>query len=206
MPEQRPLLTVFGGANGAGKSTLAAAFGLPGRFVNADEVARRINPACPDQASVSAGRRVLADLDRGIAARDDLVYETTLSSHQSLSLIRHALAAGYEVGLVFVLLRHPDLNVARVGQRVALGGHAIPEPLIRRRCRTALDRLAQAAAVAHGVLVYDNSGRDGPALVWQGRRGQADIDRLDRALSVHAATLAAVTAASAAGTKSRAAI
>jgi predicted ABC-type ATPase len=48
---------------------------------------------------------------------------------------------GYEVGLVFVTLNSADLNVQRVADRVARGGHNIAETVIQRRYETALRRL-----------------------------------------------------------------
>ncbi|MDR0566772.1 MAG: hypothetical protein LBG47_07040 [Prevotellaceae bacterium] len=40
---------------------------------------------------------------------------------------------GYTVALIFFWLRSPELAVGRVAQRVAAGGHAIAENVIRRR-------------------------------------------------------------------------
>ena len=72
-------------------------------------VARRLAPSNPERASFAAGKLVLRELAKAIQAEQDFVYETTLSSHQSIELIRRALGAGYEVG------------------------HDIAEPVIRRR-------------------------------------------------------------------------
>lgn len=85
-----PICTILGGPNGSGKSSLYRALDLPGEFVNADLVARRIDPVDPEAASVAAGR--------------DFVYETTLSSNQAVGLMRRARETGYQVALVFVAL------------------------------------------------------------------------------------------------------
>ncbi|CAO4152701.1 Zeta toxin domain-containing protein [Methylorubrum thiocyanatum] len=138
-----PICTILGGPNGSGKSSLYRALDLPGEFVNADLVARRIDPVDPEAASVATGR--------------DFVYETTLSSNQAISLMRRARETGYQIALVFVALESADLNVERVGDRVRKGGHAIPEPVIRRRYGFALSRLAQAIPPAHETAVFDNS-------------------------------------------------
>ncbi|MFN3672927.1 MAG: zeta toxin family protein, partial [Bosea sp. (in: a-proteobacteria)] len=122
-----PVCTIFGGANGSGKSSLYTALQPPGEFVNADVFARAIAPDAPEQASIRSGRHVLRRLDDLIANRCDFVYETTLSSHQSTQLMRRAAQAGYQFGLVFVVLAHPDLNILRVADRVRKGGHHIPE-------------------------------------------------------------------------------
>ena len=84
MPERRPSCTILGGPNGAGKSSIYDALAPIGTFVNADAAARLIAPDHPEAVSLAAGRRVLGQLDILIAAREDFVYETTLSGHQLL--------------------------------------------------------------------------------------------------------------------------
>jgi predicted ABC-type ATPase len=107
--------------------------------------------------SGAAGRRVLTRLNRLVAATEDLTYETTLSSHQSLNLMERATASGYSVNLAFVVLRDLELNVLRVAQRVMRGGHSIPEHVIRRRYEASLKKLPRAMSLARQVIVYDNS-------------------------------------------------
>lgn len=51
----------------------------------------------------------------------------------SLPMIPQWKRAGYQVALFFLQLLNEDLAVARVADRVAQGGHVIPEPVIRRR-------------------------------------------------------------------------
>jgi predicted ABC-type ATPase len=121
------LCTILGGPNGSGKSSLYRALAPPGEFVNADMIARHLNPADPASASLLAGRTVLRRLSALIGQRRDFVWETTLSSNQALALMRRAYTAGYEIGLVFVVLARAELNVDRVAQRVSQGGHHIPE-------------------------------------------------------------------------------
>jgi predicted ABC-type ATPase len=116
--------TILGGTNGSGKSTIydeAVRLQADGEFVNADVLARRMSPNAPEAVSLKAGRRVIERLGELIAARDSFVHETTLSSHQSLQVMRDARAAGYHVGLVFVVLDSVDLNVLRVRERVREG-------------------------------------------------------------------------------------
>jgi predicted ABC-type ATPase len=72
---------------------------------------------------------------------------------------------GYEVALVFVALDDVDLHIRRVEERVAQGGHGIPESVIRRRYRTALANLPAAIELAHDVLIFDNSGLEPETLV-----------------------------------------
>ena len=80
-----PVCTILAGPNGSGKSTVYRELDVPGPFINADVLARKLNPLNPEQAAIAAGRLVLAELDRAIRANEDFVYETTLSSHQSIA-------------------------------------------------------------------------------------------------------------------------
>jgi predicted ABC-type ATPase len=184
-PAQRAVCTILGGANGSGKSSIFTTLNLPGRFINADIFARGLNPSNPERASFAAGKLVLRELRRVLQARQDFVYETTLSSHQSIELIRGALDAGYEVGLVFVVLRDPSLNVARVAQRVSEGGHGIPEHVIHRRYKTSMERLAAAIRLAHGTLIFDNSEITGPTLLIQVALDMIEVNNLDAVRPLH---------------------
>ena len=134
---------------------------------------------------MAAGRLVLKRLDIALDARQDFVYETTLSSHQSLALMSRCKSAGYEVSLVFVALNAADLNVRRVAERVAAGGHHIPEHIIRRRYEIAFLRLTDAIRMADRVLLFDNSSID-PAMLMSIEFGNIVENHLDEASALHA--------------------
>jgi predicted ABC-type ATPase len=187
--------TVIAGPNGSGKSSISRDLKPPGRFINADIVARRLDPSNPEGASFAAGKLVLHDLAKTIEAREDFVYETTLSSHQSIELIRRVRDAGYEVGLVFVALQDASLNVARVAQRVSEGGHDIPEAAVRRRYDSSMSRLVDAIRLVHGALIYDNSSIAGPELLLQIANNGVEVNRLDKAKPRHARLAAIVSEA-----------
>lgn len=112
-------------------------------------------------------------------ARESFVYETTLSSHQALNVMRDARAVGYQVELVFVALRSVELHVKRVATRVAQGGHDIPEHVIRRRYDLSLRNLQTVASLADQIAVYDNSSEQGARLLVVVRDRRIVVDRLD---------------------------
>jgi predicted ABC-type ATPase len=121
--------TILGGTNGSGKSTIyeeAVRPQIEGEFVNADILARRISPNAPESASLRAGRQVVARLRDLITARQSFVHETTLSSRQSLQVMKQARDAGYQIGLIFVVLHSVELSVLRVQERVRMGGTPSP--------------------------------------------------------------------------------
>ena len=152
-----PVCTVVAGPNGSGKSTLIPYLNPPGELVNADEIARLIDPDHPEAASVSAGRAVLGRLDELIEQRQSFHWETTLSSQQGLHLMARARQAGFETNLVFVVLDDPALNLARVRSRVAAGGHDIPQNAILRRYEKAFALLPSAIGLADSFIIYDNT-------------------------------------------------
>lgn len=152
---------IVGGTNGSGKSSIyqnSMELQQSGEFVNADLVARGISPSRPESVSRLAGRRVIERLDRLVSDRRDFVYETTLSSHQSLDLLSTARNSGYRVGLMFVVLSSVGLNVRRVHERVSRGGHSIPDDVIRRRYARGFANLPKAIRIAHETVVFENSG------------------------------------------------
>jgi predicted ABC-type ATPase len=68
-----------------------------------------------------------------VASSNDLAVETTLSSLLYARRIPVWQRQGYTVWLYFLEIGGADLAVARVAQRVAAGGHGLPEIDIRRR-------------------------------------------------------------------------
>ncbi len=100
-------------------------------YVDADAFARGLLRS--ETAAVTAGRAVLRRLDELGAGRRSFGFETTLASRSFSPRIRALIRAGYQCHLVFLWLPSADFAVARVADRVRLGGHAVPEETVRRR-------------------------------------------------------------------------
>ena len=155
-------LIVIGGPNGAGKSTLAGDL-LPKHlglleFVNADNIAAGLSPFAPETAAIPAARIMLGRMRDLIAAERSFAFETTCSGLGHARTIARCRAAGWRVTLVFLYLDSPDIAVARVAGRVAMGGHAIPEDTIRRRYRAGLRNLVSIyLPQADALWIHDNS-------------------------------------------------
>jgi predicted ABC-type ATPase len=162
--QQNKICTIIGGPNGSGKSTVYDLLRPIGQFVNADVIARQIDPRDPEGVSISAGREALNQLSQLMAAGKSLVYETTLSSRQSLRLMEHCHSSGYQISLLFIALENAELHVRRVQERVKLGGHHIAADAITRRYESSFENLPRAMALADEVLLVDNTGLE-PALV-----------------------------------------
>ncbi|MCL2469398.1 MAG: zeta toxin family protein [Alphaproteobacteria bacterium] len=158
-----PHLYMIGGANGAGKTTAAMTL-LPQyldvyEFVNADEIARGLNPLKPENANLTAGRVMIERIRNLIKAQTNFAFETTCcSGRHHTKTIRQAKAAGYVTALIFLWLPSADMAVQRVHSRVQQAGHDIPEPTIRRRYKAGLINLTKLfLPLVDKVIVYDST-------------------------------------------------
>ena len=168
---EAPRLLIVAGPNGSGKSTLTAqlrADGIElGVYINPDEIAATLSGAMDQrsaEAQVIAEERRRACLD----ARVSFTFETVMSHASKVRFLAQAREAGYRVIMYFVALEDPDLNVARVRQRVALGGHDVPEDRVRDRYERVMALLPEAMAECHRVVLFDNTYRavaGGPAML-----------------------------------------
>ena len=138
-------LYIISGCNGAGKTTASYTV-LPEilnckEFVNADEIARGLSPFNPESVAIEAGRLMLQRIDFLLEKDISFSIETTLSTKSYINLVRRAQEKGFSVRILFFWLNSPELAIRRVAERVAKGGHNIPEPIIRRRYTAGLKNL-----------------------------------------------------------------
>ena len=159
-----PQLWLLAGGNGAGKSTFyhtqLAPLGLP--FINADEVARQLYPEAPEEHSYAAAR-VAADMrEQALRAGRSFCFETVFSHPSKIDFVAQAKAYGYYIVLVFIHLSDISLNQARVQQRVAAGGHHVPEDKVRARLPRVLAHIQQTLPLCNQVRMLDNSRIDDP--------------------------------------------
>jgi predicted ABC-type ATPase len=169
-PAERPSVVVLAGPNGAGKSTLAGQLVVEvlgvAEFVDADVLARALPPSVT--LAVTAGRVMLTRLDQLARDRQSFGFETTLASRSFAPRIRRLLQGAYECHLVFLWLPSADLAVARVADRVRLGGHAVPEQTVRRRYRAGLRNFFELyQPLTTTWRMYDNSTHE-PRLIASG--------------------------------------
>ena len=137
MAAPQKTIIIIAGPNGAGKTTLADEF-LPNEagclpFINADQIAERLDPVQPECAAVAAGRVMLDMIRRYVSEGRSFAFETTLSGRTYASMIPRWREQGYQVRLYFLRLPSLEVAIARVHQRVSTGGHSVPDDVIRRR-------------------------------------------------------------------------
>ena len=108
----------------------------------------------PEAAAFEAGRVVLDRL-KGLARRgEDFAFESTLATRSYAPWLAGLRERGYAFRLFYLWLRSPDLAV----ERVRLGGHDVPEPVVRRRYDAGLRNFrALFRPLADAWRVYDKS-------------------------------------------------
>lgn len=152
-------IIIIAGPNGAGKTTFAKNF-LPQeahtfRFINADLIAAGLAPFKPESVSFKAARLMLNELDEYTKAGKSFAFETTLSGAHYLQRIQEWKDLGYTVKLWFISLSSPELAISRVAERVAQGGHNIPEGVIRRRYKAGLENLSKYQKAVNSWVLLD---------------------------------------------------
>jgi predicted ABC-type ATPase len=80
------------------------------------------------------------------------------------------LARRFFVRLVYIGVDNPEQSIQRIGERVAQGGHDVPDDDVRRRYVRSLSNLKQVVNIVNEALIYDNSGPE-PKLLFEVRSG-----------------------------------
>jgi predicted ABC-type ATPase len=144
-------IIIIAGPNGAGKTSFANQY-LPAHqeelvFVNADwiaaEIARNDGPTLQAVLDRRAGRIMLGLIEDLVAERAEFMFETTLASLTYAKKVPIWRQLGYTVCLIYLRLPDVQVSIERVRRRVGMGGHTIPEAVIRRRFDKSLAYLEQ---------------------------------------------------------------
>jgi predicted ABC-type ATPase len=174
-----PTCWIIAGPNGAGKTTFALEY-LPQvagctHFVNADLIAAGLSPLAPERELMAASRLFLQEIEERITARENFAFETTLAGRTYLRLVGRLRGEGWRVKLIYLALPSVEMSKLRVAERVAHGGHNIPEADIERRFPRSLRHLLND--FSHGVdgcTCFMNDG-ECPVLVFEQYGGDREI-------------------------------
>ncbi|MCX6366837.1 MAG: zeta toxin family protein, partial [Armatimonadetes bacterium] len=170
-----PRLLIFAGPNGSGKSTLTTPamlghFGITDKvettgqrlYINADEIAVYLAENFPE---MSQAEREQNAFHRARWLRlnyrfmkQSFAFETVFSHPSTLLDMQLCKSAGFEVIMIFVTTRNPEINVERVAGRYLAGGHDVPVERIRSRYQRTMALLPRILEEANRWFVYDNSG------------------------------------------------
>ncbi len=159
-------LWILAGGNGAGKSTFyrlyLSKYGI--KFINADLIAKEIDSKNSENLSYHAAAlaaKIREDLiNQGVS----FCFETVFSHESKIDFIAKAKAHGYKITLVYIHLSSPELNEARVHQRISEGGHSVPSEKIHSRIPRTMQHIKAALPLVDHVRLLDNSSQDDPFL------------------------------------------
>jgi predicted ABC-type ATPase len=181
---RRPTLWIVAGPNGSGKSTLYDTtliedFGRSVWIINPDLLTQKIidqEGLARADANLSSVKRIMIWLKASLCAHQTVGVETVLSTPKYRSLVDKAKARGFEVRLIYVMLRKPELNVERVRLRVARGGHAVPAEKIVDRYKRSLEQLPWFLEAADRAFLFDNSGAEPRMVALKDSEGNIVLD------------------------------
>ncbi len=152
MTDKKPIFYIIAGANGSGKSTFVDQIlrGQTDNDVNIDRIEKS------GVTGVDALGKAIREVKENIKVRNNFSYETVLSTVPK-SIIKSAQKKGYEVHFIFLALGDERTNIQRVKERVAKGGHNIPEAQIKERVPKAFKNALETIKIADQSYIYDNS-------------------------------------------------
>lgn len=111
---------------------------------------------------------MLEEIDNHVRRGESFAFETTLSGLIYARLIHKWRELGYRVRLIYLSLPNPEMAVTRVADRVAQGGHFIPEAVIRRRFDAGWRNFnSRYKLLVNAWSLYDNSQQH-PVLIEEG--------------------------------------
>lgn len=152
-------MVIVAGPNGSGKSTTTAQFSKDGyEVIDPDRIARNLSPNSPEDYSVAAGRQAINRARENILQGNSFLVETTLSSKGVYQrLVDSAKQKGFSVKLAYISTEDPQINIARVADRVSKGGHSVPDDDVVRRYYRSLENLGEFFDKADDKAIIDNS-------------------------------------------------
>lgn len=157
-------LWILAGGNGAGKSTFyrlyLSKYGI--KFINADLIAKGIDSNNPENSSYHAAALAAKIREDLVIQGISFCFETVFSHESKIDFIAKAKAHGYRITLVYIHLNSPELNEARVHQRVSEGGHSVLSEKIYSRIPRTMQHIKTALSLVDDVRLLDNSFRDDP--------------------------------------------
>lgn len=88
----------------------------------------------------------------------DFAFETTAASKSFVPFLQNCKKSDYTINILYLWLKNPELSLKRIAERVAKGGHNIPENVAKRRYKKSLANFFNLyLPLADSWFFYDNS-------------------------------------------------
>lgn len=149
------LYTIIAGVNGCGKSSFTGSFSSYdkklGTVVDTDSITAKNGGD-----KLAGGKEAIRKIESCLKSGLDFTQETTLSGAKTLRTIKKARASGYDIRLFYIAVESAEESVKRVRNRVAKGGHNIPEETVKRRFASRFDDLLKVLRYCNIAEFYDN--------------------------------------------------
>ena len=84
-------------------------------------------------------------------------------------MIREWRKQGYQVKLLFLALANAEEGIARIAERVAQGGHRVPDEVVRRRFAAGLLNFKTIYRFEVDSWRWYNNSGDAPAVIEEGQ-------------------------------------
>ena len=167
----KPKMYILAGPNGSGKtSVLLKRIPKDVTILNADKFAREIAKKLgvpddkiqdavnnSDALQLAGMRKLTALMQECIGQRESFAPEKTLDAKGYEKYIERAQSSGFEVELLYVGTESPKINIVRVVNRVAGGGHHIKPETIKKRYYGSLVRLGSYIELVGRAEIHDNT-------------------------------------------------
>ena len=157
--ETVPLSVFLIGTNGCGKSSLRNYLNLSDIQTNIDPdmLNRLYKSKYPANYQTLAAKQALKMYAEALHNEFNLCLESTLAGKGTMQRIIEAKKKGHYTVGYFIGLNSVELNIERIANRVAGGGHFIPDEIVRRRYSESVSNLIQIKDQFNLLHVIDNS-------------------------------------------------
>ena len=88
---------------------------------------------------------------------ESLTFETVMSSSDKVDFFCKAKRSGYRTYLYYIATDDPLINISRIEQRSAMGGHSVPREKTIARYERSLSLLMSAVRCSDRAYIFDNS-------------------------------------------------
>jgi predicted ABC-type ATPase len=164
------LCVCIAGPNGSGMSTLTKGLRQAGsleNWIDPDVVAYELQAQrsgdeiygdqIDDEVSLRAFRAARRQRVEYARELKDFGFETVFSHKSNVAFLEALKVLGYRIHLYFVCTVAPEINLGRVQNRVARGGHDVPEEKIFERYYRSQEFAWYSARLFDRVILFDNS-------------------------------------------------